>query len=71
MNSRLFGRSLAQAGICLVVLMLTGCTAQMVRSKGLDLMAAGQYEEALEVLTEGVKDYPDSAGLRAAAALSG
>lgn len=61
-------RRLGPVWLCVCLVLLAGCSASMVRTKGNDLMTAGQYEEALAVYSEGIKSYPDSAALRAAAA---
>jgi len=43
---------------------LAGCAEQRIRKESQQSVAAGEYERAVRVLEEGVKDHPDSAVLR-------
>jgi general secretion pathway protein D len=49
----------------LIAVLLTGCMQQLIRKDADAKLRAGDYEAALQALQLGVKDYPDSALLRA------
>lgn len=47
-------------------LILAGCSAQLIRDEATTQMREGRYETAIEVLTKGVAQHPDSLMLRSA-----
>lgn len=52
------------AGLVALAL-LAGCAQQRIRDSAKTQLRAGEYEQALHELEQGLKDYPDSAVLRA------
>ena len=49
-----------------VALLLTGCAVQRISEQSQQSLAAGDYENALQALDQGLKEYPDSTILRSA-----
>jgi general secretion pathway protein D len=57
----------ATVAVGVLAIVLSACSASMVRKEANQQLQAGQYEQALVTLREGVKRYPDEATLRAGA----
>ncbi len=49
-----------------MTLILAGCSAQLIRDEATTQMREGRYETAIDVLTKGVTQHPDSLMLRSA-----
>ncbi|MBC3873838.1 cohesin domain-containing protein [Undibacterium flavidum] len=52
-------------GALLVLTLLSGCSAQLIRADAQQQINAGNYEKALKIFEEGLARYPDSVELRA------
>ncbi len=50
--------------IAVSVLLLAGCAQQRIRDRSQQSLAAGNYEQAIQGLQAGLKEYPDSVTLR-------
>ncbi len=47
-----------------LIALLAGCGAESIRSDAQNQIAAGQYEQALDLFRDGLKRYPDNVSLR-------